>query len=997
MRPDPVCALGRVARKSEPYYETVAASDVPWTSFEYDLLGRVVKTVLPDDTATLNSELTVTYAGLTTTTTNAKGQTQRETRNALDEVIETRDHAGTTVSHSYDAWGQVTKTVVAGTGVNAVTTTMKYDERGRRTQVKDPDRGTLSYEYNGFDELVKQTDAVGNVQTMTYDGLGRMTGRQDYVPDGPDAGTDPDPAGSATWTYDGTNGLGQLKTVTDTESDYTRTLTYDTLGRLSVTSITPGSGADTYYEKQTYDGYGRPHQHFDAARTTRMWDKNVTEVQYNEYGYAHKWVDGVYANGQPKATYRQITGQDARGNVTGEKLGGGALLTQRTFDAETGRITGITSKTALPQERQNLAYTWDVLGNLTQRTDTTGNTRDLTETFTYDTLNRLTSYQVGTGALQTVTYDALGNITYKNDVGNYTYGAGNAGPHAVTKAGNDTFTYDAAGNQLTGAGRALTYNAFNKVSRIVKGNHTVRFAYGPDRSRFKRTDEDTKGTPATTDDKTTTTLYVGSVEKVTWSGSLYAYKRYIAGGVALVTEKHETTVMDGTPTTTETVTKEYLLRDHLGSVSVITGADGALVQEMSYDPWGQRRVADTWQALSRLSLMRFDTSATTRGYTGHEMVDAVGIVHMNGRIYDPRLGRFLQADPIIQFPDFSQSHNRYSYVLNNPLAYTDPSGYFIGKLFKKIFRGLNKVFGDFAPFLSIALLAIPGLPTWVMGSWWNAFQFGFMTGGIATGSLKGALFGGISGAAFYGIGSQFTAETGFLQAGGVGHVLTHGLAGGILAELQGGQFGHGFLAAGLTKAVMGRFSYHDGSAPAVLSRTTIAAMVGGTISRITGGKFANGAITAAMAHLFNAETSAARKRGYVEKTRRAAESWLDSIKRGLQSIADNFIPDIDQAKLIADEVRSDRPGHNNMGDAQRHAEWSRRMYEEINPITSILVGYGHELDGLIYGEQPINEMLMDLHNNAVGRAAAASGVPIDQSELIVIDPSDPYTDTIRQY
>ncbi len=238
------------------------------------------------------------------------------------------------------------------------------------------------------------------------------------------------------------------------------------------------------------------------------------------------------------------------------------------------------------------------------------------------------------------------------------------------------------------------------------------------------------------------------------------------------------------------------------------------------------------------------------------MLDAHGIIHMNGRIYDPRLGRFLQADPIVQFPHYSQSWNTYSYVLNNPLTYTDPSGYFIGKLFNKVFKGLNKALGDFAPFLGIALLAIPVVRAWVISSWGSAFSFGFWTGGIASGSYKGALFGGISAAAFYGIGSQFAAEAGFFQQEGLGHVLTHGLAGGILAELQGGQFGYGFLAAGLSKAVMGRFSYADGSAPAVMGRTTIAAVVGGTISRITGGKFANGALTSAMAQLFNNETSA---------------------------------------------------------------------------------------------------------------------------------------------
>jgi len=68
-------------------------------------------------------------------------------------------------------------------------------------------------------------------------------------------------------------------------------------------------------------------------------------------------------------------------------------------------------------------------------------------------------------------------------------------------------------------------------------------------------------------------------------------------------------------------------------------------------------------------------SLTPRGYTGHEMLDDLGLVHMNGRIYDPLLGRFLSADPVVQFPGSLQSYNRYSYVMNNPLTLTDPTGY----------------------------------------------------------------------------------------------------------------------------------------------------------------------------------------------------------------------------------------------------------------------------------------------------------------------------------
>ena len=413
---------------------------------------------------------------------------------------------------------------------------------------------------------------------------------------------------------------------------------------------------------------------------------------------------------------------------------------------------------------------------------------------------------------------------------------------------------------MTGAGRTLTYTTFNKVKSVEKGNHTVTFAYGPARARTKRTDTDNNGTATdTADDETTVTLYVGNVEKVIAADNTYQYRRTLAGGVALVVEDY-----DASHSATGTATK-YLLRDHLGSLTSIVDNLGAMVQELSYDPWGQRRNAADWQALSSLSLTSFDSGMTRRGFTGHEMVDTVGIIHMNGRIYDATLGRFLQADPVIQFPDYSQSRNRYSYVLNNPLAYTDPSGYIFKKLFKGIkgvFKGLNKALGDFAPFLGIALLAIPGINAWAFASWQNAFSFGFWTGGIATGSLRGALFGGISAAAFVAIGSQFTAETGFFQAGGAGHALT----GGILAELQGGQFGHGFLAAGSGFAVG-----HIGATQGWRAETQFMARVvsAGTVSEITGGKFANGAMTVAFSRLFKLAHELEEKDGFFAKLRRA--------------------------------------------------------------------------------------------------------------------------------
>ena len=101
---------------------------------------------------------------------------------------------------------------------------------------------------------------------------------------------------------------------------------------------------------------------------------------------------------------------------------------------------------------------------------------------------------------------------------------------------------------------------------------------------------------------------------------------------------------------------------------------------MAYDAWGKRRFVDG--TIDKLDAIR--GGYTNRGYTMHEHLEDMGIIHMNGRIYDPLIGRFMSADPYIQDASDLQSYNRYSYVRNNPMNLTDPSGYsWISKAWKK--------------------------------------------------------------------------------------------------------------------------------------------------------------------------------------------------------------------------------------------------------------------------------------------------------------------------
>jgi len=234
---------------------------------------------------------------------------------------------------------------------------------------------------------------------------------------------------------------------------------------------------------------------------------------------------------------------------------------------------------------------------------------------------------------------------------------------------------------------------------------------------------------------------------------------------------------------------------------------------------------------------------TTRGFTGHEQVDAMGVIHMNGRIYDPKLGRFLQADPIVQAPKNSQSLNRYSYVLNNPLSYTDPTGYF----------SLKKVWRKVRQFVAIGVMIVGMIYAPYLAPLW-----GGLSGYISSGNIKGAVIGAFSAAVFQGIGNAFgrLAQSGKYAAGALraGKTLAHGVVGGVMSELQGGKFGHGFAAAGFTQAFAGPIGEVDaGNVGFSVQRTLIAATIGGTASVLSGGKFANGAVTGGFSRMFNDE------------------------------------------------------------------------------------------------------------------------------------------------
>ncbi len=238
-----------------------------------------------------------------------------------------------------------------------------------------------------------------------------------------------------------------------------------------------------------------------------------------------------------------------------------------------------------------------------------------------------------------------------------------------------------------------------------------------------------------------------------------------------------------------------------GSILSVVAADGSRVFAAAYDEWGQQRVT--------LNAIGF-----SRGYTAHEMMPQFGIINMNGRLYDPLLARFFSPDNYVQQPTNSQNFNRYSYCLNNPLKYTDPSGELLAELFASAFISAVR---------SMMGAAQAGTNVWKAGA-----------------------ISALSSFATFGIGSVFK------EVGSVGHEIlragAHGINGGVTTMLNGGNFGSG-LVSGFVSSATGSFAQYQTVNKGLMVLCMSAA--GGIASWATGGDFVAGALQGLQTALLN--------------------------------------------------------------------------------------------------------------------------------------------------
>ncbi len=612
---------------------------------------------------------------------------------------------------------------------------------------------------------------------MTYDTLGRMTQRVE-------------PGLTSAWAWDGAAyGKGKLQSA-QTSAGYMRTHWYDDKGRPQLTQWNLGAGNPLLMEAVVYDNAGRVSEEYFLSG---VGFKRV----YSALGYQTET-----RNAGSNVLYWQLNQMDAEGHATQETYGNGTVV-YTAYLPENGRFNyRVDNRNGFLVDVHTQGY--DELGNVAGHFQLAGYA---SKTHTYDALNRLTQIDSIIDNIpntQTIAYDAYGNITSKTGVGSYYYGGSptcaagsNAGPHAVCKAGSNTYAYDLNGNLTAGGGRTVGWTAWNMPTSLTQSGQTTTWLYGPEHERYKMT------VPGRT------TWYLNpSVHQ----GGHFELTRYASGA----TESRTTVYGGGRPigevlaindSGTSTEQTRYFHSDAQGSITAVTDQSGQVLTRYRYDPWGKQTL---------VSGSNTGISQTRQGHTGHEMLDG-GLTHMNGRLYDPTLARFISADPIVQAPYNLQSLNRYSYVLNNPLYYTDPTGFSWWTDFRDGFlKPVAAIVAAawigpmvFNAVLPSAVGAAGATGLGMSGSVWAGTAIAGAASGAAVGGIAGGIYNGpqgiAQGAKYGAIGGAITGPVAAMYSGSYNGSLNGAARYGYSAERVAVQS----LAGGVSSMAQGR-SFMDG-------------------------------------------------------------------------------------------------------------------------------------------------------------------------------------------
>ncbi|WP_405060620.1 polymorphic toxin-type HINT domain-containing protein [Kribbella sp. NBC_01505] len=671
---------GNVVFKDGPYHDSNSQpNNVLFVPAQENIPARTKTTYDGANRATLsqflvdNAEKTRTttmYSGGATTVVPPEGSTTTTTLvDARGKTTELRQYKGRAATGDYDATKYTyTDDDQVETVTNAAGSVWSfgYDIRGRQVRADDPDKGTTTSTYDAVDRLTSSKDARGQQLFFSYDELDRKTAVRSGAADGPVV---------TSWIYD-TLGKGMLTSSTRTVNgnDYVSAVTgYDSMGRptgsKTVIPASEGELKGTYTTATTYNPDGSINT-ADLPKVPGLPDETIglhydANGNLDQMGGWQAYVSGV--------TY-DVYGTPVLNHV-GQETGRTAYQ-QFTYERGTRRLTEMqVSREGIGQPDDTFSYTYDDSANVKSISHKYGATVDL-QCFTTDYLRRTTeAWTPGTNCSdprsattlggpapywQSYTYDVAGNRRTLTDhktngdtKSTYAYPTSTAPrPHAVTDVTSagpggtsaDSYGYDASGNMATrvvgGDTDNFTWDAEGHLSKVAGPAGDTTFVYDAEGTRLIR--HDPKGA----------SLFLASAE-IRWdkgpNQSVGSTRYYDFNGKTIAMR-------------TTSAAVEYLMPDSQGTASVSFDGVTNTISRRLTDPYGNPRgtQSPTWES-------------TSRGFVNGVNDASTGLTHLGAREYDPKLGRFISVDPLIDLTD-PMTMNAYAYGNNAPATFSDPDG-----------------------------------------------------------------------------------------------------------------------------------------------------------------------------------------------------------------------------------------------------------------------------------------------------------------------------------
>ena len=608
---------------------TTASGDYSfYTSFYYDDFGRVV------EKEGAEGPCEYSYDGLTVTSTEESVDRTIE-YGYFGNIVRTQDEGGI-ITYQYRPDGQP-----SGVSLNnSITTNFEYDNYGRRTAIIDPSGGRRSKQYDSAGNVSSSTDERGKGYTATYNNYGKIT--QKVYDDG----------FYTNYSYDS---RGNLLLISDSKGK-TKQFTYDSHYRLLTEEVKLDPNGSSFKKRYSYS-------HGECVDTIKYYLDDYLlafEKRVSQNGYLKE----IILNGN-NSIYR-VNNVNMYGMPTSMNMGN--IVRDYNYDFQ----NNLYAIDALYGNQLIQSFEYDI-SNSTRNIRSIQDNLYLTyENFEYDNLNRLIRY-----ANDSISYDNKGNILSRSVSGNYSYST--LKPYALNALTNYSDT-------LSTETQHISYNSIQLPDTIIQGNKRLLFDYYGDGAKASFVLSTFKTTPLLPNGayvfKKSINYYNDQCYEIfKMTGDVITHKFVLfVGGNAY--DAPAVLVDDGNSNSLQLY---YILRDHLGSITHIVDENGNVIQELSYDAWGNLRNPATHEIYT---IDNMPDLFLERGFTGHEHYTEFGLINMNTRLYDPMTCSFLSPDPLLQEPTNTQNYNRYNYCLNNPLRYKDQDGEFILGFLAGFFRGL---------------------------------------------------------------------------------------------------------------------------------------------------------------------------------------------------------------------------------------------------------------------------------------------------------------------